>query len=301
MGKKSILFLIIAVLLVLPKSIFASDVDFPLIHSFSYFPFIGNDIQKKGEYEFTMDLQYSNVYMYNYERDVINDFETCNVTFGLRYFITERFGVEFFLKTAIMYGGIMDKLIIDFHKLFGLNEGGRNEYKRNVVNYTYKDVFSYEKSMVYAGPFIGGIIANIYNSDLFNINFRVSLGIPLLDKTGLSSGNPFLSTGFIFLFKKENFSADFSIYGSFYKLPDWAEAEDIGNRMFFLHIKGEYKKIFGGFLFRSTPFPEGDLSNPAYQLYIGYKLSNRLSISMYEEIPPMDTVPDVTFRIIYNF
>jgi len=301
MVKKSILPLLLIIVFMFPQLSFSSDVDFPLVQSFSYFPYVKNNMLVNGDSDFVIDFGYSNIYMFNYERDVVNDFETGSITIGYRKSVLRNINVEFYLRAGVIYGGVMDKLIVDFHKLIGNGEDGRDEFPRNTVNYQYKDVFTHNKSLIISGPFIAGILTNLYDGKDVDINFRASLGIPLKEKEGLSTGKPFLSTGFIFLFRKNKLAIDMSIYGSFFKIPDWEEPQNIRSRMFFFNLHGAYKKIFGGLLFRSTPFRNGDLSNPAYQIYFGYKISDFVSISMYEEIPPMDTVSDVTFRLIFEF
>ena len=301
MVKKSILPLLLIIVIIFPLLSYPSDVEFPLVQSFSYFPYIQNDMLSNGDHDFTLDVGYSNIYMFNYDRDVVNDFEMGSTTIGYRKSILRNINVEFYLRTGVIYGGVMDKLIIDFHKLIGNGEDDRGEYPRNTVNFQYKDVFSYNKSMVITGPFIAGILTNLYDGKDVDINFRASLGIPLQEKAGISTGKPFLSTGFIFLYRKDKLAIDMSIYGSFFKIPDWYDPGEVRSRMFFFNLHGAYKKIFGGFLFRSTPFRNGDLSNSAYQVYFGYKITDSVSISMYEEIPPMDTVTDVTFRLMFEF
>lgn len=301
MVQKSKSFLILVIIFIIPVASFSSDVEFPLVQSFSYFPYVQNDMLFNGEEKITIDIGYSNTYMFNYDRDIVNDFDTATATFGYRRSILRNLNVEFYLRAGVMYGGIMDKLIEDFHRLIGNGEDGRSEFPRNTVNFKYKDIFSYNSSQALTGPFIAGILTKLYDGSLIDINLRASLGIPLQNKTGISSGKPFLTTGVIFLYRKNKLFLDMSLYTSFFKPPEWAEAENVRSRMFFFNLHGSYKKIFGGFLFRSTPFREGDISNPAYQVYLGYRISDHISISMYEEIPPMDTVTDVTFRLLFEF
>ncbi len=302
MEKKSFVFiaiLFLTVLFTIPSYPF--DIEFPLVQSFSYFPYVKNSILKNGNYDLFIDIGYSNIYMFNYKKDVVNDFEFVNTAIGYRKSISPGINIEFYSRIAILYGGIMDKLIVNFHKLIGNGEDGRGEFPLNTVNYKYKDVFSYNSTMVFAGPLIAGILTKIYDGDKFDINFRVSLGIPLQNKAGISTGKPFVSTGLIFLHRSKNFLTDISLYASFFKRPDWLTSQDVRSRMYYINLHMGWKKIFGGFIFRSTPFIGGDLSNPAYQIYLGYKISNHLSISMHEEIPPMDTISDVTFKILFEF
>ena len=67
--------------------------------------------------------------------------------------------------------------------------------------------------------------------------------------------------------------------------------------LFLSEIRVNFKNLFGGLLYRSTPFRRGDLSNGAYQVYIGFRFLKRFEFSLVEEFPPMDTTPDVTFNL----
>lgn len=301
MVKKSILPLLLIIVFTFPMASYPSDVEFPLVQSFSYFPYIKNEMVDNGDHEFILDIGYSNVYMFTVDADIISDFDVFTATIGYRRSILKNLNIEFYLRAGVLYGGIMDKLIEDFHKLTGISEDGRDQLPRNTLNFRYKDIFEYDSSLALTGPFIAGILTRLYSGKDIDINFRASLGIPLQEKVGVSTGKPFLSTGFIFLYRKNKLALDLSLYGSFYKIPEWYDSEEVRSRMFFFKLYGAYKKIFGGFLFRSTPFRYGDLSNPAYQVYFGYRITDKLSISMYEEIPPMDTIPDVSFRLIFEF
>jgi len=301
MVKKSLFSLTLIFLLFLPRPVPASDVEFPLVQSFSCFPYMKNGMLPEGQQDFTVDIGYSNTFMFSYDRDVVNDFDTFTATVGYRRGILKNLVAEFYLRAGVLYGGIMDKLIEDFHRLIGNGEDGRGEYERNRVHFKYKEIFSYEKAQPLTGPFIAGILTPLHDGADLDIHFRASLGIPLTERTGIRSGKPFLTAGVIALYRKKGFSLDMSLYASFFKPPDWAVAENVRSRMFFFNVHGAYKKIWGGFLFRSTPFRTTDLSNPASQIYIGYRISDHISIAMYEEIPPMDTVTDVTFRILLEF
>lgn len=281
--------------------IFPADVEFPIVQSFSHFPYCENELLKKGEYSITADILYSNVFMFDVPMNTFNDFELFSGTFGFRYSLSDNFNVELYNKSTVVYGGVMDLLIMDFHEMIGLKRGERENFNRNEVNYYYKDKFHYEKNIFINYPFVIGALAKVYSNEKLKINFRGSLGIPVSAKAGLSSEKPFLTTGMIFLYKKRNFSIDLSNYISFFKKPEWADQEDIRTKIFMVHLKSAYKRLFAGLIFRSTPFKTGDLSNPAFQMYFGVKISNFMEFSFVEEFPPMDTVPDFSFRIKLKF
>lgn len=301
MAKFNLRSFFIILLICLTPSIYPIDVEFPLVQSFTHFPYSENELLTKGDYSVFADFNYSNVFMFDVARTTFNDFELFSGTFGFRYSISDSVNIELYNKSTIFYGGVLDLFIMDFHDLIGLKRGARENFERNEVNYYYKDIFLYEKNIFVNYPVVFGFLARIHDSDELDVNFRGSLGIPVSSREGLSSDKSFLTTGLIFLYKSGNFSLDLSNYVSFYKKPEWAEGEDIRTRIFLVHLKGVYKRLFAGLLFRSTPFKTGDLSNHAYQMYFGVKISDLLEFSLVEEFPPMDTVPDFSFRLTFRF
>jgi hypothetical protein len=103
--------------------------------------------------------------------------------------------------------------------------------------------------------------------------------------------------GLILLYKGKKITIDFSNHLSVFKNPNWLASEDLKKRVFHSEIRVNYKRAFGGFLYKSTPFRMNDLSNAAYQVYIGYKIGKYFELSLVEEFPPMDTTPDVSFNL----
>lgn len=275
----------------------AVDVEFPLIQSMSYFPYSDHDMLLKNHWRVSLNMYYSNIYMFDYERTTINDMETLSTSLALGYGLSNRITLEFYYRVMFAFGGLMDGLIVEFHDLFGLAEGGRNQYPRNKVNYLYKDAFSYDSGTIGQSPLILGVLSNLYQKNNFNLNGRIALGLPISSKPGFSSNKPFITMGLILLYRRKNFFIDFSNHVSLFKTPKWLAAEDLKKLVFHSEIRISYNRVFGGFLYKSTPFRIADLSNGAYQVYIGYKIWKYFELSLVEEFPPMDTTPDVSFNL----
>lgn len=293
--------IIILFLFIISGTVFSLDVEFPAIQAFAYYPYNSDQLPGKNNYRITADVYYSNIYMFNVDRSVINDFEAASLVVGAGYGLSEDTVVEFYLKGSVLYGGIMDKLIMDFHEVFGLNEGGRGEYPRNKVNIRNGEYFSYQENQFVLSSPVVGIVSRLYGNRGLEILVRGGVGIPLNSRPGLVSNNPFLNTGIIFVYKKGKTAVKLSGYLSFFKRPKWIDPEKVSSRMFMTNGEIISGRVFGGFILRTSPFLGGDISNKALQIYLGYKISNSLKISMFEEIPPMDTIPDVTFRISFSF
>ena len=278
----------------------AADVEFPLIQSMTYFPYRDNTTLFKNQWRLSLDMYYSNVYMYDVERTTVNDMELLTNTLAAGYGLSDRLTLELYYRFGVAFGGILDDLIVNFHDIFGLREGGRNDYPRNQVNYSYKDAFSYDGGTAFQSPVILGVLGNLYRGEYVHLNARLALGLPLASRPGFTSNKSFMTLGLILLYKKNQFSLDFSSHLSFFKNPSWLAGEDMTPRIFQSGIRIDYRKFFAGFLYRGTPFRGGDLSNAAYQVYLGIRFLKSFEFAFIEEFPPVDTTPDVTFNLKIN-
>lgn len=294
--KRNIVFLC---LLVVGFTLHGGDVEFPLIQSMSHFPYSDNHILGKETYTLSLNVSYSNICIFDHERTTINDMEMWSNTLALRYGFSHRVTFEFYSRTVLVYGGIMDSFIENFHKLLGLEVGGRGDLPRNKVNYLYKDMFSYDKGMLVQSPPVLGVLGNLYETETLRINGRLAVGVPVFSKPGFSSGKPFYTAGVIFLYKHKNekLAIDFSNHFSLFANPGWLAHEEISNHIFLSELRVNYKNFFGGILYRSTPFKTGKLSTGACQVYIGFRFWKRFEFSFVEEFPPLDITPDVTFNL----
>jgi hypothetical protein len=86
---------------------------------------------------FTFDI--SNISSDNDRKDeaLVLDGETYVATLGLRYGLTEHLQVGFDLPWVWQSKGFLDGFIENFHDLFGLPNGDRNNMPNNEINYSY--------------------------------------------------------------------------------------------------------------------------------------------------------------------
>lgn len=278
----------------------AKDVEFPLIQSLSYFPYWDNQTLSQGDFSLSLDTYYSNTYVFDNARTIVSDLESSSHVIGFRYGLTDRITLEAFYRVTFYFGGFLDSVIIGFHDMFGLKVGGRDAFPQDLVQYSFKDYFAYNENQTVSSPLIAGLVANIYEDDYFFLNARVAVGIPLESTPGFSSDRPFLTGGLLLQYTTGDFTVDLAGHASFFKTPEWLLEEEIDNHLITTEIRLRYKGVFGGALWRSTPFPTGDLSNPAYLAYIGLNITDFLELSIIEEFPPMDTTSDVTFRLKFD-
>lgn len=278
-------------------NLFPADVEFPLLQAISYFPYQGHHTLEKHRLQLSLDLYYSSVYMYDPGRTTVNDMETLNTTITARYGLSHWLTLEVYFRFLFAFDGILDGFVMDFHKFFGMSGGGRHDFPRDRLHYAYKEAFLYRDGSETSASSLAALLGNLYSSKYFQVNGRLGMGIPLSTKPGFSSGKPFGTAGIIFLYRKGSLALSFANHLSFFSTPTWLEDEELGHTMFHSTIRVDYKRLFLGFLFRSTPFKSGDLSHPAYQVYIGFRFWKNFEFSLVEEFPPVDTTPDFTFNL----
>lgn len=278
---------------------FAQEVEFPLVQSMVYFPYSDNSQLEKGEYSLGMDLHYSNVYMFNHYRTIINDLEMFSGTLRFRYGLSGRPGLnlEVYCRWSTFFGGFLDRGVERFHDFLGLPHNSRDEFPRYSVNYRYRDYFYHRSGKSALSPLTVALFKTLYTSDRFSLKTRVSVGIPLSDIPGLSSSKPFFTGGVIAGYTRDRFSLDFSNYLALTGTPGWLDGESLRKLIFFSRLELRWKRFIGGISFRTSPFEEDDTAHPAYQFYLGYRVNRFLDVFVMEDLGPFDTTPDVGFSI----
>jgi len=301
--KKKILakYLFFLCLFINTSFIISAVVEFPLIQSVSYFPYSDHSVLDKGEISSTLDLNHSNIYMFNEERSTINDFESLGTTISFRYGIWQNTTLEIYLRHTAIFGGFLDKFIEDFHSTFNMPDNRRPEYPRFAVHYKYNDSFFYKGNENAFSPLVVGLIRQFYQTGQFSLKGRLSLGLPLSKKPGFSSDKAFLTGGVIMSFRTGKFSLELANHLSFYKRPSWLGDTDIHSVLFHSGIETRLWRFIGGFTFRSSLFKAGDLANNAYQCYFGYKFTKFLEFIILEDFFPFDTTPDISFGLRVKF
>jgi hypothetical protein len=299
MKMKSLLKLSVCFLLLITAAAptFSQDVEYPLIQSMCYFPYSDNSLLYQGEYTVGLTLRYSNVYMFNHYRTIINDFEMFSNTISIRYGLADFATAEVHWRWYSLFGGFLDGFVESFHKFFRLPHNARAEFPRNTIHYRHGDYFSYEEKDTAASPLVLAFLNNIYTAEHFSFKSRFSIGIPLSNKPGFSSKRPFLSAGLLFHYKKKGFSIDFSNYIAWMKKPDWLADEPMRRQVFYSLLEFHLHRFIGGLIFRSSPFIYDDTAHPAYQFYIGYQITPNLDILFFEDFGPFDTSPDLSFGL----
>ncbi len=290
-------FCTIFILISLQDMLVSKDIEFPLVQSFTYFPYSENNVLEKNEFGMGFDIYHSNIFTFNKSDNIMSDFELTSVTLGLRYGVLANITAELFFRYAAISGGAMDGFIEGFHSFFGLPEAYRPDYPRDIVNYFNNDYFDYEKNTGTMSPLIISLLARIYSDNSFSIKTRLGLGIPLKSKPGLSSDKLFLTAGLICSYRSENMKIDFSNYISWFKEPEWFANVELNDKIYFSEIRISYKRFLTGFIIKTSPLIESESGRNAYQIQLGYKINDNIELLFLEDFAPFDTSPDVSFNL----
>lgn len=292
-------FLMLSMVTLLP----AGDVEFPLIQSMSYFPYSELTLLDRSDVSLSLGLYYSNVYMFERSGEVtpvINDFEVSSPTLEFRYGLLKGVTLEIFYRISSVFGGELDKLIENFHDSFNLPDNQRPKYPRNSVHYKYRDYFQYYQRKSFVSPLVFSCLAGIVDSPGFSLKSRLALGIPTAEMPGFVSSKSFLTTGLILGFGGEKFHLDMSAYLSFFKQPQWLEDVDMSSQIFLADIRLGLGRFMAGFLYRTSPFKEGDIAHDARQLYVGYRFGKSVELILFEDLAPFDTSPDISVSLRFK-
>lgn len=280
----------------------AVEVEYPLLQSLVYFPYSDNTVLEKGEIQGAVDFYYSNFYQYNHERTFFNDFESFSTVPGIRYGLSENGTIECYIRHTAIFGGILDKFIEDFHNTFGLPDADRPLYPRNEVRYLWWGLepgggYSYHQSESALTSMIVGYLMRLHRSEHWRIKARVALGVPLSNKPGFSSGKFSLTGGLVVDFKKQWFRAEFASHVAMFGTPNWLEKVDMKSVIWYSRLEARAFRVIAGFNFRTSAFKDGIQSSNAYQVYVGYQITKRLSFVFQEDFAPFNTTPDIGFNL----
>lgn len=277
----------------------ATDVEFPLMQSFSYIPYSDNTLLDKGQIAVGLDIYHSNIFMFNHNQTTMHDFEAFSGTLGFRYGLMKGLNVEVYYRHVSLVGGFLDKVIENFHSAFKLPDNYRPEYPRNDVSYWFKSAFMYLDKKSTSSPLILALFKNLYQNQQVAVNARLAIGIPLTEIPGLTSKKPFLTAGLHVNYHSDNnrLQVDFSSYLSWFKRPNWLKFEPLKKQIFQTNIEVRYKWFIAGFTFRNSPFNETDMSDKAYQAYGGFRINRYLDFLIIEDFDPFNTTPDISFNV----
>lgn len=276
------------------------SVEFPLVQSFSFFPFVENKTLEKKRFSLSLHTAYSNIYALDFEEMGVNDFEMVSFSLLARFGLLNQFTLELTYRYFYVYGGFLDGAVEAFHELFKLPDARRDEYPIDEVNYYYRHYFQYSHSTGGSSPLLFSVLKKFVNSKKINVQGRLFLGIPFVSKPGFVSDKLFWGAGLIFTSFFNDFWVEASVHFSFFRRPEWIDEENLGSMIYLYKLQLGHRRIYSGFIVKTTPFKEGYYSRNAHQVYLGFKVSRSIEVGISEDLPPFDTTPDIHFYFIFR-
>ena len=98
-----------------------------------------SNLVKNGQLQLGLNQDIASIYSKNSNstEQILLDGELYRWTVTARYGLTERIELGIDLPFLLQGGGFLDGFIIDWHKLFGLPQGGRDTAPKNMLRYRY--------------------------------------------------------------------------------------------------------------------------------------------------------------------
>lgn len=277
----------------------------------------GGDIADRGEYDWTTTLNVSSHSIVEIRggESLILDGETTRLAFNYRHGISQRFDIGFEVPYLWHESGSLDSAIDQWHKIFGLPDGGRDTRQRDQLEFAYSSAGGAGIGLTTNSRGVGDIrlLAGWQISKTEKRQSALQLGLKL--PTGksdmlLGSGGTDVSLGIAVdttsLWGNTNLSGFYRANVTHLGKPDW--------------LVNRYKNIVGQLAFgmayrlnrsvdlrlqsriRSAVYDSAteNLGDPSMSLTFGADFSvaddYRLSLSVAEDVLP-GTAPDVSFQI----
>lgn len=294
----------------------------PLVQIFGLPAETGADIvpHRRTRITLTQDLA-SNYTVSNNGREQISlDGESYRWTLAASYGLSDRFEAGVELPYILNGGGFLDDFIIDWHKAFGLPQGGRDAAPKNRLSYSYRKDGVQKLAMGQSGSGVGDlslmVAMKLYDQHDNNAHDRIALRAALKLPTGDSAE------------LRGSGSTDFSVYlcGSMNNFTEWGSLGVYGSAGGVVMSKGDVlrdqQKNLAGFataglgwgpaewisfkfqlnahtaVYRSSSLSE--LSKNTLMLIMGGALKfpgdYRLDIGVSEDVA-VATSPDVAFHL----
>lgn len=127
----------------------AADMEITPFNTFNQSPLVqiyglphdtGADIVPPGVIRIKLNQDLSSNFTVNSRsgEQITLDGETYRLAFAARYGIAPKWEVGAEIPYLIQGGGFLDGFIVDWHKTFGLSQGGRDSAPKNRINYSYR-------------------------------------------------------------------------------------------------------------------------------------------------------------------
>lgn len=275
----------------------AQEIQFPLVQALAWIPAAENRLLPAGGQAWQVGIAGASIFSFSPDRQVINDLSTLAFTVSYRRGISSVLTFEAYGGFRFHFDAGVDPLIKKVDSLLGFADSGRDTFPEPTIHYKFKDNFYYERSQWLPAPLVLGLAGRVFSSGDVTLNGRLSIGIPLSDRAGFSSKKIFALAGLMAEYARNKLTLSGNVTMALFARPTWLGSEDVGRSYVEAGLKIRLANFLLGGIFRTSPFHVAENGNGAKTIYIAYVIKNRIEIGFMEDLPPMDTVPDVAMYL----
>ena len=222
-----------------------------------------------------LSLQVYQANIFERKDEYFLDLAETRVVFSSGFKISRKTGVFLYFPMIYINGGFMDGIIDRFHSAFGFPDGGRGEYPYGRVVYYLRD-----RELSRTGFLPGEPQVFLFYGE----KLRIITGFKVPFKNdGFRSGKAW---GFLGFSWEENLKG--------YRISGEHGVASGEGRIFFSRLRITKGRTSAGFLLRTSPYREGDLSHPATAVFLNIRLWKGIHIGLVEDLAPYDTSADFT-------
>jgi hypothetical protein len=298
-GKLTCVALLLAALVCLmpPVPMQAQEIHFPFIQALAWIPPQEGRVLAPGEKGWEFTISDANVFSFSQDFEAINDLAVLAIAFSHRRALSA--GVTFEISGGFRYcyNSSLDQFIMKVDSWLGYSDSGRDIFPEDTIHYRFKDRFFYTKSHWIPAPLVAGLAARIRRFGAVDLNGRLGLGIPLADRPGFASRKPYLLAGLMGEYVRGKVSVDAALQAVFFDRPGWLTAQDTRHSFLQAEVKATLSQWVLGIILRSSPLTFAENANSGRMIYIAFRFKNGIEIGLMEDLPPMDTVPDVAMYV----
>lgn len=167
----------------------------PLVQIFGLPAESSSRVTPSGKFKFSLTQDVASNYTVSRTagEQITLDGESYRWALAAAYGISDRFEIGAEIPYVLYGGGFLDGFVIDWHKTFGLPQGGRDTADKNRLNFSYRKDGVQKLSMNRSGSGIGDITLNagmklydLRDADSHNaLSMRTSLKLPTGESVSL--------------------------------------------------------------------------------------------------------------------
>lgn len=284
-------------LLIISAALRAQEINFPLIQALAWIPPGENNLLLPGNRTWQFDVSDANLFSFSRDMKVINDMSAFSVYMNYRRGISAALTFEVSGGLRFIYDSGSDQFIKKVDAALGFSDSGRDVFPERTIHYKFKEHFYYNRDQWVPAPLTFGLTGKVFRIGNMALNSRLNIGIPLGNQPGFSSKKVFALAGLMFEYAHGKLTVSGAAQMAFFKKPTWLANEQVGHSYFEANLKIRLSNFLLGTIFRTSPFAFAENGNSGKMIYIGYLIKNLFEIGFMEDIPPMDTVPDVALYL----